>query len=29
MVPVFVFGLALLDTWMGAANGLRDSAGAE
>jgi hypothetical protein len=29
MVPVFVFGLALLDMWVGVARGLRESAGPE
>jgi hypothetical protein len=28
-VPLFIFGLALLDTWMNQARGLRDSAAAE
>lgn len=29
MLPLFVFGLALLDTWMSVARGLRDSVAAE
>jgi cell division protein FtsX len=29
MLPLFVFGLAVLETWMSVARGLRDSAAAE
>jgi hypothetical protein len=29
MVPIFIFGLALLDTWLNPVRGLRDAAVAE